>query len=498
MNAFFHDDNRGAVLKSDDRNAVRYLYPAAQQGDPPAAPSALAGTPLSASQVQLSWTDNAGDETGFRLEGRLAGGAFALLANLPANTTQTTVGGLDDDTLYEFRVRAFNQHGPSAFSNVAQVTTLLAPPAAPSGLVATPASSTSAALTWIDQSDNEADFVVEARNPQSGDDDWSEVEDGVVAEVPGSPTVTTVVGGLTTGLPYVFRVRARNAAGVSAPSNLDAATPPEDGTGGCDDGGGALCLLGDRFQVSAQWRRPNGTFGTGTGAVFPQSDRSGTFWFFNQQNIELIVKMLDGSDNNDHYWTFYGALSDVEYWVTVRDTELGNSRTYYNPQGDQCGEFDTASLPADEVPVEGGSLVALPLAAPAVTYAAAGTCVEDDTTVCLLDGRFMVQVSWINQHAGGTTGVGHKAQEPEESDRTGYFWFFNQANIELVVKALDGRSANGFYWFFYGSLSDVEYHVTVTDTTSNESRVYSNEPFGRCGQFDTTAFTPEGEVPLPQ
>jgi hypothetical protein len=499
MNAIFQS-GVGAVLNSDDRAAVQYLYPTViLSPDPPAAPSDVVPAALGPDQVRLTWSDNAFNENGFTVQGTIAGGEFVPMATLPPNTTATVIGDLDDDTLFEFRIRAFNGAGPSDWSPVVAVETDLGPPDAPSELLAAPASASSVSLTFVDGSDSENDFVVEARNPMSPGEGWTVVKSGVVA-VPDSPTVTTVVDGLTTGLPYAFRVLARNAAGDSAPSNTDAATPNDAiGTGGCDDSGGAICLLGDRFQVSANWRNQNtGVSGTGTGAVFPQSDRSGTFWFFNADNVELVVKVLDGSSINDHYWTFYGALTNVEYWVTVVDTELENSRTYYTPPTSSstlCGEFDDGSLPASNVPVEGGSLAALPFAAPARTTAAAGTCVGDDTTLCLLDGRFAVTVDWVNQHAEGTTGVGHVAPGTGTSDKTGYFWFFNPVNVELVVKALDGGPVNGHFWFFYGSLSDVEYHITVTDTVSGQSRVYGNEPGGKCGRSDTAAFTAEGDVP---
>ena len=504
MYYLFHQDNRGAVLSADDRNAVRTLYPGGAVAAPPAAPSDLMATIVGTHEVQLTWTDNANNESGFVLQGTVQGGTYADLGSLPPNTTAVEVSGLDDDTVYDFRVRAYNAAGTSAFSNVVEITTDLDIPEAPTDLTAAPASSTSVALTWEDQSDNETEFVVEARSPASGE--WTVVQSGVVSGAAGGATggtpaaegsgpVTTVVGGLTTGVPYAFRVTARNDAGDSAPSNVAAATPLAN-TGACDDSGDAICLLGDRFMVSVAWRnQATGVSGTGHGAVFPQSDRSGTFWFFNAQNVELVVKVLDGSTINDFYWTFYGSLTDREYWITVVDTvdEDRASRTYYNPPGNDCGRFDTTSIPASDQPVEGGSLAALPLATPAAGAAATGTCVEDETTVCLLDGRFAVQVDWTRPNA--TTGVGHRAEGTGSSQKTGYFWFFNPVNVELVVKALDGTAVNGYFWFFYGSLSDVEYHITVTDTTSGMSRVYDNAQGDQCGQFDTRAFTPDGEVP---
>ena len=57
---------------------------------------------------------------------------------------------------------------------------------------------------------------------------------------------------------------------------------------------------------------------------------------------------------------------------------------------------------------------------------------------------------------------------------TGAFWFFDAANIELVVKVLDGRPVNGNFWLFYGALSNVEYTLTVTDTETGAVKTYSN------------------------
>jgi hypothetical protein len=46
---------------------------------------------------------------------------------------------------------------------------------------------------------------------------------------------------------------------------------------------------------------------------------------------------------------------------------------------------------------------------------------------------------------------------------------------------------------FYGSLSDVEYALTVTDTVAQETRTYVNAQGNQCGQFDTAAFPILGE-----
>jgi hypothetical protein len=72
---------------------------------------------------------------------------------------------------------------------------------------------------------------------------------------------------------------------------------------------------------------------------------------------------------------------------------------------------------------------------------------------------------------------------------SGYFWFFDAANVELVVKLLDGCSFGETYWFFAAGLTNVEVTTTVTDTHTGLSRTYTNPlgtPFAPIQ--DTTAF----------
>jgi chitodextrinase len=91
----------------------------------PNAPSNLAGTAVSATQINLSWTDNSNNETGFSIE-RCVGNSctnFAQIATVGANVTTFPNTGLTKNTWYRYRVRAFNAAGNSAFSNVITVKT---------------------------------------------------------------------------------------------------------------------------------------------------------------------------------------------------------------------------------------------------------------------------------------------------------------------------------------------------------------------------------------
>lgn len=94
-----------------------------------------------------------------------------------------------------------------------------------------------------------------------------------------------------------------------------------------------LLLNNNRFKVQVDWHIPSGI--TGQGTAVPLTSDSGYFWFFSGSNVELLVKILDGRGVNNHYWFFWGAMTDVQYTITVTDTETGAVKQYYGIQGVQ-------------------------------------------------------------------------------------------------------------------------------------------------------------------
>jgi glucose/arabinose dehydrogenase len=90
---------------------------------PPAAPSGLSATAASSTGINLSWTDNSSDETGFRIERSPDGVAFSEVATVGAGVTSYANTGLAPQTTYSYRVRAYNGNGSSGYSNVAGATT---------------------------------------------------------------------------------------------------------------------------------------------------------------------------------------------------------------------------------------------------------------------------------------------------------------------------------------------------------------------------------------
>ena len=114
----------GQIAMAD---AIKFVY--AAPPNPPVAPSGLTATAVSASQINLGWTDNSSDESNFIVSrSTTAGGPYTDIATLAANTTSYNNTGLAASTTYYYVVRAVNSGGSSALSNEANATTQ-APPA---------------------------------------------------------------------------------------------------------------------------------------------------------------------------------------------------------------------------------------------------------------------------------------------------------------------------------------------------------------------------------
>lgn len=182
----------------------------------PAAPSYLTTTALSATSVQLGWSDNSHNEAQFEIQRRPTQvGAFYQVGLVGANVTAFTDNSAAGGTSYDYRVRAQNAAGASGFSGVSVVTTPTAGPGAPSNLAASYNPSTQKiTATWADNSNNETGFALEFSYSGSA---W-----GPVAGALGT-NVTSWQSGA--GVPlgsYQFRVRANHGSGSSAWSNVAA------------------------------------------------------------------------------------------------------------------------------------------------------------------------------------------------------------------------------------------------------------------------------------
>ena len=113
-------------------------------------------------------------------------------------------------------------------------------------------------------------------------------------------------------------------------ATLDLALSESPKESGCASDATTLCLNDDRFRVTVDWATVQGA--TGDGQAVQLTADSGYFWFFNEDNIEMVIKVLNACSFADRFWVFACGLTDVEVEILVEDTISGATRTYHNPQ----------------------------------------------------------------------------------------------------------------------------------------------------------------------
>ncbi len=273
--------------------------------------------------------------------------------------------------------------------------------------------------------------------------------------------------------------------------------------GPCVAGTQNLCLAGNRFRVHVAWAAKGRT---GAGTAIALTGDTGYFWFFSSANIELVLKVLDARAISD----FYLGLLRCALQRGVRDHGGGHanrgrqglqehrreSRQHRRHEGlhrpRPCRRGDRGGpLPAGDRGALGGGALRDVCRADVGQGDRRGSggrraraAPPTRTTLCLNQGRFQVRVDWAIPSKNRS---GQGMAVPITAD-TGYFWFFSNTNVELVIKVLDARAICGFYWVFYGALSNVQYTITVRDTQTGVEKVYQNVSGNLASVADTKAF----------
>ncbi len=119
---FFLNLQKPANARINDLQGMGTIQNDDLAGAPPT-PTGLSATALSASQVNLSWNDNSGNEDGFRIERKTGAAPFAEIMTVPAQTQNYSDANVTPATAYTYRVRAYNSIANSDYSNEASATT---------------------------------------------------------------------------------------------------------------------------------------------------------------------------------------------------------------------------------------------------------------------------------------------------------------------------------------------------------------------------------------
>ena len=137
------------------------------------------------------------------------------------------------------------------------------------------------------------------------------------------------IGRASPGSGYTYRFRLYDGTSLVAETStggLSFVRP----SGNCTANSTTLCLAASRFKVSVAWQS---TSASGNGNAISLTSDTGYFWFFSSSNVEAIIKVLDGTTTNGHFWVFAAGMTNVQATITVTDTETGTVKTYVNPQG---------------------------------------------------------------------------------------------------------------------------------------------------------------------
>lgn len=287
---------------------------------PPAAPSDILAAAAAANRIDLTWTDNAGDETGFSIERRLGqSGSFAEVGQAAANATSFANSGLEASTEYCYRLRAFNGGGYSSYSGIACATTPEPPPPPPSGLVAPTDLRADAPnaqwvrVRWSDNATNESGFRVERRLGQSG----TFVQ---IAQM-GADATGMLDQGIATETEYCYRAYAYNAQGASDYSNVACVTTKAGGSLAPAAPSNLVTSPVDHQTMSLSW-----TDNAGNENGFKVERREGAGGTY--------VEIAQLGPNSRSYLST-GLLPSTQYCYRVRAFIVGGSHSGYS--NESCG-----------------------------------------------------------------------------------------------------------------------------------------------------------------
>ena len=125
LEGLYHD---GVSNEAVDIIQDRKWFPQGSASPLPFSPSGLSATRSSGTDVELAWTDNSSNESGFKIERKKTSGSYAQISTVGAGTSRYTDKGAAESAVYTYRVKAYNAAGDSGYSNEATVARFVSAP----------------------------------------------------------------------------------------------------------------------------------------------------------------------------------------------------------------------------------------------------------------------------------------------------------------------------------------------------------------------------------
>jgi len=233
---------------------------------------------------------------------------------------------------------------------------------------------------------------------------------------------------------------------------------------------------------------PGGAPGTQIAVVPADAEGIGTGpTIFGYDVSALDIQSTGGQVYVGARWNGRGGATGQGIFLCTDEDGPGGQPMYAKVSDQTTWEsFDEVFAPPDFPPKALGVRIDTePLILPCPT----APCVDDELTLCLNGDRFAVQASF--DPPNDDDDVFEPAHRQELTTDTGYFWFFRDTNVEMVLKVLDGCGVNDRFWVFAGGLTNVAVEIEVCDTLAGLKRLYSNpqetpfQPIQDTGAFAT-------------
>jgi len=268
-------------------------------------PFTTPGVPLSVTatagnlQATVSWTapaNNGRAVTDYAIQySSNSGSSWTTFADGVSSSTSSTVTGLTNGVGYIFRVAATNLAGTSSYSGATAAVTPRAVPGPPTGIGRT-ALNTQVRLAWTSPTSDGGSAITSYAIQYSANSggSWTTFTSNT-----GTTSTTSLVTGLTNGTAYIFRVAARNVAGLGAYSSESAEVTPHTTPGAPTSVTGTA----GNSQVSVSWTAPSSNGGNAVNDyVVEYSANSGSTWItFADGTSSATTATVTGLTNGSGY-----------------------------------------------------------------------------------------------------------------------------------------------------------------------------------------------------